>query len=270
MQTSLTTPASFVGNVPENYETYMVPMYMRPYAEEMGRRVARSHPKDILEIAAGTGILTECLRRENPEANIVATDLNEDMMDHGKRVRPNVNVTWKQADANALPFEDASFDAVVMQFGYMFFEDPKVAVKEAFRVLRPGGRYVFDTWDSRDQNEIAQETYRALTDQIEPGPPGFLHIPFGCHEEAPILENLRAAGFKEAKVERIPATSTAPSAKDAATALVFGSPLFGLIQESGRNPENLRDLLANALAARFGDNPLNARMQALIFEAIKP
>jgi ubiquinone/menaquinone biosynthesis C-methylase UbiE len=149
------TDAAFSGSIPALYDRCLGPLLFQPYAEDLARRVAGLAPRHILETAAGTGIVTEALAKALPQAQIVATDLNQAMLDvAAKRVR-SAGVSFRQADAQALPFPDAGFDAVVCQFGVMFFPDRVLAYREARRVLRPGGHFLFNVWNGLDDNPLS-------------------------------------------------------------------------------------------------------------------
>ncbi|HXA72004.1 MAG TPA: class I SAM-dependent methyltransferase, partial [Stellaceae bacterium] len=138
---------TFAGSIPALYDRHLGPMLFEPYALDMAERVARLAPKRVLEIAAGTGIVTRALSQKLPTVPIVATDLNQPMLDHAAARLSSERITWRQADAQALPFDDASFDVLVCQFGVMFFPDKAKAFSEARRVLAPGGRFLFNVWD---------------------------------------------------------------------------------------------------------------------------
>src|SRR6185369_2662198 len=127
-----------------------------PYAEDLARRLAPLRPGRLLEIAAGTGVVTRRLAASLPkECAIVATDLNPPMIEQAKAIGTARAVEWRQADAMKLPFGDAEFDAVVCQFGVMFFPDKAHAFAEARRVLKPGGTFLFNAWDRIEDNEFA-------------------------------------------------------------------------------------------------------------------
>src|SRR5579871_3582186 len=145
----------FAGSVPVLYDRFLGPLIFEPYALDMAERVAKAGARRILEIAAGTGIVSRAMARRLPEASILATDLNQPMLDHAVDQTKAGNVTYGQADAQSLPFEDSSFDAVVCQFGVMFFPDKPAAFAAARRVLKPGGRYFFSVWDRIEDNEFA-------------------------------------------------------------------------------------------------------------------
>ena len=134
------TDKLFAGSIPEIYDRFLVPLIFEPYAVDLAGRVAALAPDDVLETAAGTGVLTRALSQQLPAStHIVATDLNQPMLDQAARRQPAGTVEWKQADALALPFGDRSFDVVACQFGVMFFPDKVQGYKEARRVLRPDG-----------------------------------------------------------------------------------------------------------------------------------
>ena len=113
-------------------------------------------PASVLELAAGTGAVTRRLSEALPgSSEIIATDLNPPMLEEAKARGTRRPVTWEQADAQQLPFENNTFDAVVCQFGAMFFPDKVQAFSEARRVLRPGGVLLFNVWDALRHNEFA-------------------------------------------------------------------------------------------------------------------
>src|SRR5688572_3462352 len=130
----------FAGSIPEIYDEYLVPLIFEPYAEDLAARLISRPVANVLELAAGTGVVTRRLAAVlRGDVSIVATDLNQPMLDRAARTGTARPVDWRQADALQLPFADASFDAVICQFGVMFFPDKVRAFAEARRVLRPGG-----------------------------------------------------------------------------------------------------------------------------------
>ena len=119
------TDKLFAGSIPEIYDRFLVPLIFESYARDLAERVAKAKPQDILETAAGTGVLTRAIASRLPvHARLLATDLNQPMLNHAAAKLPHESrITWRQADALALPFEDQSFDVVACQFGVMFFPD---------------------------------------------------------------------------------------------------------------------------------------------------
>ncbi len=256
---------AFTGSIAEGYEARFVPLIFAPYARDLALRVAAGSPRRVLEVAAGTGVVTRALRELLPAAaEIVATDLNQAMLDVAAKVTPGP-VEWRQADAMALPFADATFDAVVCQFGVMFFPDKAKAFAETRRVLRPGGTFHFNVWDRLADNEFTDVVTDALAAMFPADPPRFMaRTPHGYHDVAAIARDLRAGGFEQpARIETVAARSRAPTAHDAARALCAGSPLRSEIE--ARGPGKLDDAVqacTAALARRFGPGPVDGKIQA--------
>src|SRR5262245_66317552 len=136
----------FAGSIPENYDRYMVPLIFAVYAQDLAQRAASLSPRAVLETAAGSGVVTRALAPKLPPgASYIVTDLNQPMLDYAaSRQAPDSRIKWRQADALALPFNDAAFDLVCCQFGAMFFPDRSSAYREAKRVLKPGGHFLFN------------------------------------------------------------------------------------------------------------------------------
>lgn len=261
----------FVGSIPELYHRYVEPLFMAPYAADLADRLQGLSSGQVLEIAAGTGSVTRILARTLPKAvAITATDLNQPMVDFAAAQPGSPRVVWRQADALRLPFADRSFDAVVCQFGVMFFPDKAAAFCEARRVLKPGGRFVFNVWDRIEENEIADTLTEAMTARFHDDALRFFaRTPHGYHETAVIRRELALAGFGSIEIETVARPSRANSARDAAVGLCQGTPLRFAIEARG-DPDGLAvatDAAAGALAARFGSGPFSARMQAHVIAA---
>ena len=265
------TNTAFTGSIPEQYDRFLGPMIFAPYAEDLVARLALPDSASVLEIACGTGILTRLLRDRLPgEAKLTATDLNPDMMEvAGRKFGEEEAVAWQQADATRLPFADESFDAVICQFGLMFFPDKRAAVGEAWRVLRAGGVFTFNVWDAMEKNEEAKIVHEVVASFFANDPPTFYEIPFGFHDPEVIGALLREAGFVDVRVTAVAKTGESPTARDAARGLVEGNPISGAIRERGKDTEEIIAAVAAALASRFSDHPFRCPLQALVFSAIK-
>jgi SAM-dependent methyltransferase len=262
----------FAGSIPEFYDRYLGPLIFEPYAVDLAARVARLAPKRLLETAAGTGIATRALAQALPEtASIVATDLNRTMVDFGAAKTRAANVSWRQADALSLPFEDGAFDAVVCQFGVMFFPDKRAGYREALRVLAPGGRFVFNVWDRIEDNEVPRLVTDAVAALFPGDPPRFLaRTPHGHHDTAAIRDDLALAGFGSVEIETVEKRSRAASPRDPALGFCQGTPLRNEIE--ARDPARLAEATeaaAAALAARLGPGPIDAKVQAHIIAAAR-
>jgi SAM-dependent methyltransferase len=256
----------FAGSIPALYEQLLVPMLFEPYARDLSARVAALAPSQLLELACGTGVVTRQLASDlGHETRIVATDLNQAMLDQAAALPTARPVDWRHADAQLLPFADASFDLVCCQFGAMFFPDKPGAFAEARRVLRPGGSLLFNVWDAIAHNAFADVVTQSLA-QLFPGdPPRFMaRTPHGYHDIAQIARDLAQGGFTATpRIETLAFCSDAASAQLAATAYCQGTPLRGEIE--ARDPDGLATAtaaVAAALAARFGDGPISGRIQA--------
>jgi ubiquinone/menaquinone biosynthesis C-methylase UbiE len=225
------TDTAFAGSIPAIYDTYMVPLIFRPYAEELARRAIALGPKRILETAAGTGVVTQALHNALPDAEIVATDLNQPMLDQAAQRVSASNVRFEQADALALPSQDSAFDLVLCQFGVMFFPDKVKGNAEAHRVLRPGGTYLLAIWDEIARNVATRVAGRAVAELLPEAAAAFYErVPFRYSDKTVIEADLRQAGFAGVRIETVELVSRAASARDAAIALVQGTPVRSEIE----------------------------------------
>jgi SAM-dependent methyltransferase len=260
--------AVFAGSIPEFYDEYLVPLIFEPYAEDLARRVADLCPAQVLEIAAGTGVVTRAAARALPEpVDLVATDLNQAMLDHAEAVGTSRPVRWQQADAMGLPFGAASFDVVFCQFGVMFFPDKVRAFREARRVLRPGGTLVFNVWDRIENNEFADIVTNTLAGVYPGDPPRFLaRTPHGYCDLNAVSEDLARAGFAATpRFETITERSRATSAQVPVIAYCQGTPLRTQIEKrSGAALADATSACAEAIAQRYGRGPVDGKIQAHI------
>ena len=265
--------AAFVGSVPENYDRHLASILFNPYAEDLAARLPVTAGMRVLEVACGTGLLTRRLAdRLAGRGTLVATDLNAAMIDHGRRQLPaRAPVEWRPADGAALPFPDRAFDAVVCQFGLMFFPDPAAGMREAHRVLRPGGRYLFNVWDAIEHTPITRIVHEAMAELFPEDPPTFYATPFGFHDRARIGSLLEAAGFADIEIAQVDKTGESPSAIEAATGLIDGNPIVSAIRERrpGALPE-IRAAIAARIARQLGDRPVRTPLRAIVCSARRP
>jgi len=266
-----TTDKEFVGSIPETYDRLMVPMIFAPYAADIARRLSALKPKRILEVAAGTGVVTRAVADAMPQVDIVATDLNQPMIEYARKRQSAGTVEWRTADALVLPFPDESFDAVICQFGAMFFPDKVRGYGEARRVLKERGTYLFNVWDKIEANEFAGVILKALAEVFPNDPPRFMQrTPHGYHDTDTIRAELTKAGFNDVTIEPLDAISRAPSARTAVTAYCQGSPWKLEIEARGApGVEAALAKAAEALAKRFGAGPIEGRIRAYVITARK-
>jgi SAM-dependent methyltransferase len=260
------TDKVFSGSIPKLYETHLVPLIFEPYAEDLANRLASRSVTRVLEIAAGTGVVTRALASALAQGvSIVATDLNQAMLDQASALGTARPVEWRQADAMQLPFRDATFNAVVCQFGIMFFPEKSKAFSEARRVLKPGGVFIFNVWDRIEENEFADTVTTSLESLFPTDPPRFLpRTPHGYHDRPTIARDLANGGFSASpQITTVAARSRAHSARIPAIAYCQGTPLRNEIE--ARDASRLgeaTDIATQAIARRFGQSAVDGKIQA--------
>ena len=264
---------NFAGSIPALYDRYLAPLIFEPYAADLAQRLDDVLHGDLLEIAAGTGVATRALAHSLPASvKIVATDLNQPMLDYAAARFPQKRpVTWRQANAVKLPFDDGSFDVVVCQFGAMFFPDKSAAYREAWRVLKPGGRFVFSVWDRIEENEVTHAAVGGVAGLFPNDPPQFMsRTPHGYHDKEGIASELSQSGFSSVRAETVQQRSRAATAREAAIGLCQGTPLRNEIEARDANRlHEATDAAEAAITARLGAGPIDGKMQAHVITAAR-
>jgi SAM-dependent methyltransferase len=263
----MTDASQFTGAIPDYYDRALVPVMFAPYAQYMARRAAGPLRK-VLETAAGTGIVTRALANALPAARITATDLNPAMLEVAKaRFDDSDNVVFRQADATALPFKDGEFDLIVCQFGVMFYPDKVAGFREARRVLKPGGRYLFNVWGPIAANPFAAMAVEIGERLFPQNPPRFYRVPFGYADTNAVVADAKAGGFARVEWTSVEFSQTVADWTAYATGLVRGNPMIAEIEAMDPSgPDRFRDALAGALTARFGEAPAQMPLQAFVYE----
>jgi SAM-dependent methyltransferase len=258
--------ASFSGSVPENYDRYLGPALFEPYALDLVSRLP-PHGGRVLELACGTGRVTRHLRAALPgAATLVATDLNEPMLVYARAAVPDAGIVWQQADAQALPFEEASFDVVVCQFGLMFLPDKVQGLREARRVLATGGVFIAAVWESVAENPHARSIEAVLAELFPDDPPRFLDSPHGYHDSGRIRADYEAAGWETVSIESLRLTGRSASAREIAVGFASGSPLTHELAARGADPAAVADRITGALG---DETPYELDLAALVLTATK-
>lgn len=266
MTTSSAT--AFVGSIPELYDRHLGPVLFEPYAREVARRLPPGTAR-VLEIAAGTGRVSRRLLDALPaDASLIATDLNETMLARAQALIADPRVTWRAADAQALPLDAGAVDAVVCQFGLMFVPDKPLALREMRRVLRPGGTALVAVWDALANNDASALLHELAMATFPDDPPRFMQVPFSMPDPE-VLRTLAAeAGFGQVDVETVRFIGESESAAHLATGFVRGNPLYNQLVERGIDAAAFERQIAAAVAARFGDRPCRSPLSAHILTAV--
>ncbi|MEQ1929015.1 MAG: methyltransferase domain-containing protein [Parvularculaceae bacterium] len=261
--------ARFTGDIPRHYDEGLGPVMFAPYAADMAARVASLKPNSVLETAAGTGIVTRALRSALPSSShLTASDLNAPMLDiAAKKFEPGDRVSFEPADAQALPFGDAQFDAVVCQFGVMFYPDKAKSFAEARRVLKKGGRYFFNVWDSREANAFARIAAEAAAAAFPADPPKFYDTPFSCSRLDPLRDLAAGAGFDGLEISLVGIESRVIDPAAFARGLVFGNPLGEEIRARGGDAKEIARGIEARLRAELGAGARPIRLNAIVFSA---
>jgi SAM-dependent methyltransferase len=256
---------SWVGSMPEAYERWLVPAMFQPFAVDLARRAGSFRPRRVLEIAAGTGVLTQELLASVPSADVTATDLSSAMVELGSRRAPGA--AWRQADAGHLPFDDRRFNLVVCQFGVMFFPDKPAAFRQVARVLAPSGRLLFSTWDTVDTHDFAAALTAGVERAFPDDPPAFIAaVPHGYADLRQVVADLAAGGLECISAETVTLTGQAGSAFGIAAGFCAGTPLRMAIEDRGDLAASTT-VIGREMRARLGDGPVTGRMTAYVIEA---
>lgn len=254
--------------MPAAYERYLVPVFFRPFAADLAARAAELQPRDVLELAAGTGALTSAFLAEAPDASVVATDLNEAMVALGSEQVPGAD--WRQADAQDLPFEDDSFDLVLCQFGVMFFPDRPAAYAEVRRVLAPQGRFLFSSWGPIDAHGYSTPFQAALERAVPDGAPPFMRrIPHGYSDPHVVTEDLAAGGLALDQAVEVTLDGVAESAASVATGFLTGTPVSTALAERD-DADAVRAAVTQDMTEQLGTGPVTAQMTAMVYTARNP
>jgi SAM-dependent methyltransferase len=253
-----------------HYDQFFGPLYFEPFAIEVAKRIDPAAGSVVLEIAAGTGRVTRHIReRILPSAKLIASDISEEMLAVAKKKLGHLDINWQKINARQLPFSDNSIGLVVCCFGYMFVPDRRTAFAEAYRVLMPGGHFLFTTWDTLENNP-ASYTSRCMANQYleEPLPDSF-DVPTSMSDETAIRSLLHDTGFTKLSIEKVKLLSACASAKEAARGFVEGSVYDEVRKSRPGSIEKIQTRLERELANQFGDAPMVVPVSALISQAWK-
>ena len=250
----------------EVYEQALAPTVFRPFAVNLATRAVVGSPGQVLELAAGTGVLTRELLQALPGAEVTATDLNPAMVEVGRQRAPQAG--WRQADAMVLPFGDASFDLVACQFGVMFFPDKPAAFAESRRVLRTDGALLFNVWGALEAHGFEVELTACLRRVFPDDPPTFLQsTPHGYANPEMVVADLAQGGLRCISIEPVTLEGHAASAADLAAGYCTGTPIRAEIEARG-DLATATAAVAREMEQRLGAGAITRDMTAYVVEAV--
>jgi len=260
--------SQFVGDIPENYDRSLGPIIFEDYADDLARRAAAIGAARVLELAAGTGIVSRKLKDAlGPGAHLTVTDLNAAMLDVARsKFNSDEGVEFVPADAMQLDFSDSEIDLIICQFGVMFFPDKIAAFREALRVLRPGGSYLFSTWGPMAKNPFAQIAHEVAARLFPVDPPVFYQVPFSYPDPAAVCEDVTAAGFHDIEHDTVAIKKPVKDWGGFAHGLVYGNPLIDEIRRRGEvKADDVKGAIETALRDAFGPEPSLLPLEATVF-----
>jgi ubiquinone/menaquinone biosynthesis C-methylase UbiE len=263
---------SFSGEAAQSYDQYLGPLLFEPFSMAVASVAKDTTARTVLELAAGSGRLTKHLR-ENlpPDAHLIATDISEDMLAIAKSKLKDEKIEFQYADIMNLPFEDKSFDLVFCQYGLMFLPDKQKGFNEIYRVLKPGGRFIFATWDSAKNvpifNLILNETLIPFFNAEDNTK--YL-VPFSLHNEGELLTYMKNAGFSFPEVKKLTLEGQTSSPDDIVQGFLLKHALRAEVEAIDPKAVNeIADKLRKKIAAQFGSSPVKMPLTSLIGSGTK-
>jgi ubiquinone/menaquinone biosynthesis C-methylase UbiE len=269
------TPEWFAGSIPETYHKYLGPILFEFSAGHLAECVSRELEGEVnvLEVACGTGISTSFLANNLSKGSLIqATDYSQDMLDLAERYYPKLpGVRFSQADAQDLDFSDNSMDAVICQFGLMFFPDKSKALSEFHRVLKPGGLLALSTWSDKSRFPFALIVDEVVSSFFSSDPPDMTVLPYSLGT-AEILDGfLTDGGFEFSKIHEVSGPVRVEDFSDFTRGLVGGNPtILEIERRATASIEDVIDACVATAIERLGPPPRDFEFPAIFGFCRKP
>lgn len=236
----------FSGNAPENYERYFVPSIGRPMAEELVGRSQLRAGERVLDVACGTGIIARLAQEHVGPGRITGVDVTPEMVEVARSVTPSeMGITWREANAESLPFPDASFDVVFCGLGLQFM-NRVTALKEMNRVLVLGGRLFVSTPGRMPAPFEVIEA--ALARYIAPEAAGFMRAVFSLNDPAELGTFMSEAGLEQVTVEPGMKRLRVPAPREFVWQYILSTPLAPAVTKVGASK---RDAMEQELVEKL-------------------
>lgn len=199
-----------LSNAAEIYDEFFLPALFAAWPPRLVEAAQLDRGMNVVDVACGTGVLTvEAAKAVSPGGTAVGLDLNPGMLDVARRKAPEID--WHEAPAEALPFDSGHFDAAMSQFGLMFFRDQHAAIREMWRVLRPGGRLAIAVWDSLENTPGYSAVTRLLARLFGDEIAELLRAPYNLGDARLLQALLRDSGVEKPQVLRFSGEACFPS-----------------------------------------------------------
>jgi SAM-dependent methyltransferase len=256
------------GSAAEVYEEFFVPALFGEWPERVVDAAGLGSGERVLDVACGTGVLARHVaERVGPAGAVVGLDPNEGMLAVAKRLAPELE--WRRGVAESIPFEDGAFDAVVSQFGLMFFDSPEAGLREMVRVLSVGGRLVVVVWASLEDTPGYRSMVALLREEIGDEAADALTAPYALGEVGRLRSVLSAAGLRDAGITTLAGEARFDSLSDWVRTDVYGWTLADMLDEAGY--DRLREAADRRLREYVGpDGRVRFPAPAHMVTAVKP